>query len=85
MNIEKLKLSDMENKQIIYSGISFTNLLFIVLLVLKVMGYLTWSWWWVTAPIWMPFAGALALFSFVGIIGFLWFLITWFIDGRRGF
>jgi hypothetical protein len=25
---------------------------FIVFLILKIIGYLTWSWWWVTAPLW---------------------------------
>lgn len=27
--------------------------LFIVLLVLKLVGYITWSWWLVTAPLWL--------------------------------
>ena len=27
--------------------------LFIVLLVLKLAGYITWSWWLVTAPLWL--------------------------------
>lgn len=27
--------------------------LFIVLLVLKLSGYITWSWWLVTAPLWL--------------------------------
>lgn len=27
--------------------------LFIVLLVLKLTGYITWSWWLVTAPLWL--------------------------------
>jgi len=34
------------------SGISFTGLLFIVFLVLKLTGVISWSWWWVTAPLW---------------------------------
>ena len=29
-------------------------LLFLVFLVLKLTGVITWSWWWVTAPLWAP-------------------------------
>ena len=25
---------------------------FVVLVVLKVVGWIAWSWWWVTAPLW---------------------------------
>lgn len=42
------------------SGIGFGGLLFIVLLVLKLTHVIDWSWWWVTAPLWGPFAVALA-------------------------
>ena len=29
-------------------------LLFLVFLVLKLCKVITWSWWWVTAPLWIP-------------------------------
>lgn len=32
--------------------IGFVGLLFLVFLVLKLTGYVAWSWWWVTAPLW---------------------------------
>ena len=35
-------------------GIGLGGLLFITFLVLKFTGVITWSWWWVTAPIWCP-------------------------------
>ncbi len=35
------------------SGIGFTGLLTIVFIVLKLTGYITWSWWWVLSPIWI--------------------------------
>lgn len=38
------------------SGISFTGLLFITFLVLKLTHVINWSWWWVTAPLWGGFA-----------------------------
>lgn len=30
------------------------GLMFLAFLVLKLTGYLAWSWWWVTAPLWIP-------------------------------
>lgn len=32
--------------------IGFAGLLFVVFLILKLTKVITWSWWWVTAPIW---------------------------------
>ena len=37
-------------------GISFLGLLAIVFITLKLCNVITWSWWWVTAPLWVPFA-----------------------------
>lgn len=35
-------------------GLSFLDLLAIVFIVLKLLGKITWSWWWVLSPIWIP-------------------------------
>ena len=35
------------------NGIGFTDLLTIVFIVLKLIGKITWSWWWVLSPIWI--------------------------------
>jgi uncharacterized membrane protein len=37
------------------SGIGFWGLLCIAFIVLKLTGYIDWSWWWVTAPVWGGF------------------------------
>ena len=34
-------------------GVTFTGLLTIAFVVLKLCGVITWSWWWVLAPFWM--------------------------------
>lgn len=34
-------------------GIGFTGILTIVFITLKLLGYITWSWWWVLSPIWI--------------------------------
>lgn len=35
-------------------GIGFLGLLAIVFIVLKLCNVIAWSWWWVTAPLWIP-------------------------------
>lgn len=45
-------------------GISFVSLLAIVFIVLKLCNVITWSWWWVLAPIWIPFGVAMVLILF---------------------
>jgi hypothetical protein len=50
-------------------GLGFFSVLFLVFLVLKLIGQITWSWWWVTAPLWMPAAAFLGfVFIFFGFI-----------------
>ena len=46
------------------TGIGFSGILFIVFLILKLTGYIDWSWWWVTAPLWIPFAIAMIYLVF---------------------
>ena len=48
-------------------GTSFTNLLFLVFLVLKLTKVIDWSWWWVTAPLWIPFSMILVFLILVAI------------------
>jgi hypothetical protein len=38
------------------NGIGLGGVLFVTLLVLKLTGFIDWSWWWVTAPLWVPVA-----------------------------
>lgn len=55
-------------------GITFSGLLLVLFIGLKLTGYIAWSWWWVMAPMWAPFVVVLAvllvvlLFSLVGAI-----------------
>ena len=34
-------------------GIGFAGLLTIAFIVLKLIGRITWSWWWVLSPVWI--------------------------------
>jgi hypothetical protein len=36
-------------------GIGLCGVLFIVFLVLKLTGTIAWSYWWIFAPLWIPF------------------------------
>lgn len=42
-------------------GVGICTVLFLIFLVLKLCGAITWSWWWVTAPLWIPFVICLAV------------------------
>lgn len=51
-------------------GVGLNGLLFITFLVLKLTQVIDWSWWWVTAPLWMPLALGIVvlLFSVVRLV-----------------
>jgi len=48
-------------------GIGILGLLGIVFVVLKLTGFISWSWWWVTAPFWGGFAITALIFVIGGI------------------
>ena len=50
------------------TGIGFSGILFVVFLILKLTGYIDWSWWWVTAPLWIPFAIAAIFLVFTAVV-----------------
>lgn len=52
----------MEHKDYSSGGIGFTGLLTIVFIVLKLLGKIDWSWFWVLSPIWISFLIALIVF-----------------------
>jgi hypothetical protein len=47
--------------------LTFPAALFLVFLTLKLTGYIAWSWWWVTAPLWVPSAFVLLAFAISGL------------------
>jgi hypothetical protein len=49
------------------SGLGLGTVLFLIFMVLKLTNYIDWSWWWITAPLWIPIiilgvVGLIALF-----------------------
>lgn len=43
------------------TGITFFGMLTIVFIALKLMGHISWSWWWVLSPLWLPTVVALGI------------------------
>ena len=50
-------------------------LLFLLFLGLKLGGVIAWPWWWVTAPLWVPFALSLAIAILVAIFYFIFTIV----------
>lgn len=50
-------------------GIGFCGLLTIVFVTLKLIGTITWSWWWVLSPLWIPTAVIILIFVILCIVG----------------
>ena len=48
----------------------FSSLLLLLFIALKLTGHITWSWWWVLSPIWIPIAVTVLLFS-------IWVLVVY--------
>jgi hypothetical protein len=52
------------NKEQTSNGIGLGTVVFLIFLVLKLAGIgivATWSWWWVTSPLWIPLVFVLLL------------------------
>lgn len=57
-----------ESKSSSSSGIGFTGLLTIVFVTLKLLGKITWSWWWVLSPIWISLLIGFVLFWIILLV-----------------
>jgi len=55
-------------------GIGICGMLFILFLALKLTGYITWSWWWITAPLWIPVAVVAAILLTVLVVTILMYV-----------
>lgn len=58
-----------DRKVVVHPG--FCMILFIVFLILKLTNTIDWSWWWVSAPLWIPFCIILLALVILGIITIL--------------
>jgi uncharacterized protein (DUF983 family) len=49
-------------------GISFSTVLFLIFLVLKLTKVIDWSWLWVTSPLWIPLGIVLIILAIIGLV-----------------
>ena len=64
-DLKKLAESGRSPITIINRGVTPVSLLGIAFIVLKLTGSITWSWWWVLAPFWIPILVTIALVGFI--------------------
>ena len=50
------------------NGIGFPGLLAIVFITLKLLGKITWSWWWVLSPLWITTAALIVILAVVLLV-----------------
>ena len=60
-------MSTSTTRSVNISGGSFLTLLALLFIGLKLGGVITWSWWWVLAPLWVPWLIAILIFIGLGI------------------
>lgn len=68
-------------KEVVYranGGVGFLGLMFLVFMTLKLTGTISWSWWWVTAPLWagpvLILGVLLAIVAFLLLFGLVQFI-----------
>ena len=50
------------------------TILFLIFLVLKLTNNISWSWWWVTSPLWIPIASIILIVGIAVLIGLIFYL-----------
>jgi hypothetical protein len=86
---KQMKLFEGKQRYVV-NGLKFPQILTLIFITLKLLGKITWSWWWVLSPMWLPVAVILGLFVVLPIIVvvviFIFFAITegleWIFKGR---
>lgn len=53
-----------------YLLIGLPIVLVVLFICLKLLGYITWSWWWVVSPLWLPSA----ILALITILFGFWFI-----------
>lgn len=56
-----------KDTRIVGGGTSLTTLLTVLFVALKLLGIISWSWWWVLSPLWIGLAFTLVVLLF-GIV-----------------
>ena len=51
-----------------YVGITAMDALQLIFITLKLLGKISWSWWWVLAPTWIPLSIAIIVVIIIAIV-----------------
>lgn len=57
-------------------SVEWGGMLLVAFVVLKLCNVINWSWWWVTAPVWLPICAILGFLLVVAIVGGIAMLIA---------
>ncbi len=60
----------MSNNNNSSSGLGIGMILFLIFMTLKLTGYITWSWWYVTLPLWGPLLLVLVVMGIVALVAY---------------
>ena len=59
----------MANNEVeVRSGVGLPTILTVIFVVLKLVGVIDWSWWWVLSPLWISFLISMALIIILSIL-----------------
>jgi len=61
-----------------YRGMGLSGWLTLIFVTLKLVGFITWSWWWVLSPIWIDAGIFLAVSLFILLLA----IVVYFAEGR---
>jgi hypothetical protein len=61
----------MSDKKTTSNGIGIGMILFLIFMTLKLTGHITWSWWWVTAPLWIPISAAVLIMGIAFLVAYI--------------
>jgi hypothetical protein len=60
-------MSSSKSKTVSFPILGILGLIFVTLKLAEIGVVVTWSWWWVLSPFWIPLAIVLAIFAVVGV------------------
>ena len=58
----------MKDKKTTSGGIGFLGALQILFIALKLLNKITWSWWWVFSPTWIPLLMIILVIAIIAIV-----------------
>ena len=58
--------------------------IFLIFLFCKLAGHITWSWWWVTSPLWIPLVLGVAIFLGILLVIAIILLVIGFLKAIFG-